>query len=113
MIAAPPAFDPGLQPERTALSWTRTSLAIAANGLLVVGRDLLTDPVRWHPVTAIAGGAALLAALGVYLVGKRRTRLLARRPPRVPARTTIVLTGCLITVGCLALLTTAAWGSFR
>ncbi|MGV0813757.1 DUF202 domain-containing protein [Mycolicibacterium boenickei] len=71
------AEDRGLQAERTSLAWTRTALAVAASGVLVLLRDghLVGTPVR----LAVVGTAALLA-LGVYCVGARRRRQLLTNP---------------------------------
>ncbi|MDQ2708099.1 MAG: DUF202 domain-containing protein [Actinomycetota bacterium] len=69
--------DDGLQAERTALSWSRTSLGVLGNGALLLLRDLhdYTGPLRLVPA-----GLALVVALLTYLVGVRRQRLLMRRP---------------------------------
>ena len=64
----------GTQPERTSLAWTRTSLAVLANGVLLSLRD--THSALHFFAAAIA--AAL--ALSTYLIGLRRQRILARRP---------------------------------
>ena len=67
----------GLQSERTALAWTRTSLAVLANGALLMMKDIHTgsDPPRM-----VAAGCAVVLALSTYLIGIRRQRTLARRP---------------------------------
>jgi uncharacterized membrane protein YidH (DUF202 family) len=52
----PATGDPGLQPERTALAWSRTSLALAVNALLAVRAGLVA-------------GEPLLVVVGVVLFG--------------------------------------------
>lgn len=59
-MTEPGLFDPGLQPERTALAWRRTALAIAT-GSLVCAR-LFSDALD-HPLWALP------AVAGVGLAG--------------------------------------------
>jgi uncharacterized membrane protein YidH (DUF202 family) len=79
----PATGDPGLQPERTSLSWVRTSLAIAVNALLALRAGL----VAGEP-TLLAVGVLLFAAAGAaVVVGAVRRRqlmgeLLTITPPR-------------------------------
>jgi uncharacterized membrane protein YidH (DUF202 family) len=72
-------FDPGLQPERTALAWRRTALALAAGALVAVR---LLPPVLglWSLAAALAGTA--LAGVIWVLAGRRarRTREALRHP---------------------------------
>ena len=97
-----PGFDPGLQPERTTLSWTRMSLA-----LLVVAALVL----RWIDTL---GAAALLlvsgfAALACGLMAAQRRRYRAARgaiasgAPRPPLASIAAMTAGEILLGLAAL----------
>ena len=66
-----------MQAERTALAWTRTALAIAASGVLVLLRDGSVaglDRVRVSVVSTVIARAAVVYGLGAL----RRRQLLAR-----------------------------------
>jgi Domain of unknown function (DUF202) len=72
---------PGLQPERTDLSWSRTALTLMVNGgLLLVRHDL-----RAPGMVQFAGSAlAFLLALFTIEVSRHRRLALNQRP--LPAR---------------------------
>jgi len=94
------------QPERTTLAWTRTSLAVLANGAILLIRDTHGKP---SGPQLVAAGAAAALALATYLIGVKRQRLLAQRPlpDRISPRREVYLTGgaiiALILVSALAL----------
>ena len=83
--------DPGLQPERTVLSWGRTAFALLATALVFV---------RWYPqegVWAFAPAAVCLVASAVLVLGqrrryRRRSRGLSAGRIRPPVRSVIALT---------------------
>jgi len=75
--AGGPRPDPGLQPERTALAWRRTALALMV-GPVVAARLLVPG---LGAVAAVAAGAGL--ALGVYVAVSAARR--HGRPRGAPA----------------------------
>ncbi|SOX51373.1 DUF202 domain-containing protein [Mycobacterium ahvazicum] len=90
--------DRGMQPERTALSWTRTSLSVVASGVFIVLKDrTVTDP-NGSTVRLGIGSAAALLALTVFAVGIRRRRTLTVRPlpPQLCARAAVPIVAVLV-----------------
>jgi uncharacterized membrane protein YidH (DUF202 family) len=84
--------DAGLQAERTGLAWSRTSLGIAANAVLLAVREInpLTSPIALAPAAL-----ALMIAAGTAIYGRRRTARLRHSPfPRpLAARAAVHLLG--------------------
>lgn len=76
------AHDRGLQPERTALAWTRTSLAVVVSGGLVLLKDPGMAQLVDHHGRIGVGVAAATVAGALFLVGVRRRRTLSARPHR-------------------------------
>lgn len=67
-------FDPGLQPERTALAWRRTALALVVGSLL----GLRALPPLLGPAGLAVAGAGVAAALTVLTLSHRRHRRVHR-----------------------------------
>jgi Domain of unknown function (DUF202) len=68
---------PGLQPERTDLSWRRTTVSALLNGGLLLLRHELNGPSL---LQLAGGGVALALALFAFAVSRRRRLALSRRP---------------------------------
>ncbi|MEJ2885928.1 DUF202 domain-containing protein [Actinomycetospora aeridis] len=94
--------DAGLQAERTGLAWSRTSLGVAANAVLLAVRELTHDGPG--PSLVLAGSAAALAVV-VAVYGRRRSARINRSPLPVPlaAGRAVPLLGAAVTA--LALIT--------
>ena len=80
MTEGPVSRDPGLQPERTALAWQRSALALAG-ATIVIGR-LTFSAVGLIAVAVVALGVAHAAV--VFATSQRHYRL---RTGDVPTRT--------------------------
>jgi uncharacterized membrane protein YidH (DUF202 family) len=90
--------DPGLQPERTALAWTRTAFAILANALISLRAGFISGSV---PLLALAVALFLGAAYTFRFAGLRRRVLLQREAVPVPSAA-IALTSAIVLAACLA-----------
>jgi uncharacterized membrane protein YidH (DUF202 family) len=89
--------DGGLQAERTALAWTRTSLGVLANGALLMLKGF-HGYTGWVRIVAVA--LALTLALSTYLIGTRRQRTLGCHPlpQRITPRREVYLLGTSVLV---------------
>ncbi len=65
--------DPGLQPQRTALAWSRTALAMIVNSLLVLRLGVNAGD---RPVESVGIGLLAISG-GILLIGETRRRELA------------------------------------
>lgn len=73
-----PVIDSGLQAERTRLAWSRTALAFAAVGALMLHSGMSTA----HRLHELPGLIALCSAAGTYLLGVGRYHSTTRKVPR-------------------------------
>lgn len=95
-------FDPGLQPERTALAWRRTGLALAVGSIGAI-RVL---PELFAPVAVAPGALGLVLAIVVLALAERRYRSTHRRLMRAGATRVPLADGALpglVALGTLAL----------
>ena len=103
-------FDPGLQPERSALAWQRTSLSIAG-GSLIFGRILSTSLGLWALLPMVAG-LALSAALGLKSHQRYRHHhrtLTSGNGLLADGRLNAALALFVLGAGVLSLITVLAW----
>ena len=91
--------DRGLQPQRTALAWVRTGLAVFVNALIVLRAGFVTKQIF---VLALGAVLVVVAALSV-VCGTWRVRHLAARGARVaPPWILIVSTMWIAWLACFA-----------
>jgi uncharacterized membrane protein YidH (DUF202 family) len=69
---------PGGPAERTTLAWTRTSFAFLVNGVLLALKDVHGAGQRVGAL--LPAGVACVAALGTFVIARRRQHTLAQRP---------------------------------
>lgn len=94
-MTAPPARDPGLQPERTRLAWRRTTLTCTVVAVLAA-KQAAQD-------VALAAGLSVFAWLGFLWVAHRRVRAMdAARPAAMPVRGAIAAVGCVLALAAFA-----------
>ncbi|NMR18753.1 DUF202 domain-containing protein [Cellulomonas fimi] len=106
-MAAPAPFDPGLQPERTAMAWRRTALALAV-GPLVGARLLAPDLGALTAVVALLGmvvGVTIGAAASSRHRRVHRVLTSDAGGDRLPGAGLLLLTAVVTAFGGVAALT--------
>ena len=88
--------DPGLQPQRTALAWGRTALAVLVNALIVLRIASQSD----QRFVAALGLILLAAAAATAACGAWRARVLTLNA--VPSPPPVILIGGTVAVAWLA-----------
>ena len=91
--------DAGLQPERTALAWRRTALAMLVNGALLARSSVKADSAVLF-IVSIALVAASLSTFGI--AAWRRSELLREHAPRAPHATLMLLLAAIVGVSTAA-----------
>ena len=101
------ARDPGLQPERTALAWSRTGLAMLVNALLALRTGWTSHQA---PITVL--GFVLLLASGatIFYAAWRRRHLLRGQGPIAPSAHAIAEVAADTLLGCAVELASVVTG---
>lgn len=97
--------DPGLQPQRTALAWQRTGLAVLVNALVILRCDVPTS----NAVVTTLGVLLFVAGLGVAAFGVWRARALTQghSAPAAPTAAILGVAGVAVIVGAAGLVVIA------
>lgn len=96
--AKPLVRDPGLQAERTALSWNRTALSIFVNALLALRAGWTS---REAPITAPAFALLIASGAAMFYGAWRRRHLLDGQGPIAPSANVIAATAVVALVACV------------
>ena len=105
--------DRGLQPERTALAWTRTALSVGVSGVLILFKDRSLADLGGCVVRLGIASAAAVVALVVFTLAVRRRHALEARPlpEQVRARGAVLLAGISVVVLTLLVVTYLVLGA--
>ncbi|GAA4068522.1 MULTISPECIES: DUF202 domain-containing protein [Actinomadura] len=95
-------WDPGAQPERTALAWSRTTLSLLAAGLLCV--RLAPSAAGAALAAAAVCGAAALQLRRARRTHHRRGRRLAAGAPVADPASVLLATAVTVLLGVIGIL---------
>jgi uncharacterized membrane protein YidH (DUF202 family) len=90
--------DPGLQAERTALSWSRTGWAVLANALLALRSGWTHQQV---PITLLAVSLLFASGAAVFYGAWRRRQLLSTQASIAPPALAIAAAAVVTLIACV------------
>ncbi|WP_191632884.1 DUF202 domain-containing protein [Pseudomonas fluorescens] len=90
--------DPGLQAERTALSWSRTGWAVLANALLALRSGWTNHEV---PITLLAFSLLFASGAAVFYGAWRRRQLLSAQASIAPPALAIAAAAVVTLIACV------------
>ncbi|MFP1893382.1 DUF202 domain-containing protein [Lonsdalea quercina] len=100
MPSSPLPRDPGVQPERTVLAWSRTAILLLVNTALLLKAGTLST----QPLLLAAGLLLLLASLAIFIWVPLRLNAIQSAPQTYRVPRTIVMRGFTLTFIFIALL---------